>query len=61
MNEPYRTAAQTDIVAAWKEKYGYVHASEQPATRAKHQMYLMYGRDTGSTPTPPQGADHANR
>ncbi len=45
MDKEYTTAAATNIEKAWREKYGYVPASEQPAIAAKHAMFKQYGRD----------------
>jgi hypothetical protein len=45
MNEHYDPSVATDIARSWREKYGYVPASEQPEIAAKHAMYKQYGRD----------------
>jgi hypothetical protein len=45
MNQEYVPASATDIARAWREKYGYVPASEQPEIAARHQMYKQHGRD----------------
>jgi hypothetical protein len=45
MNQEYVPASATDIARAWREKYGYVPASEQPDIADKHQMYKQHGRD----------------
>jgi hypothetical protein len=45
MNKDYTPAASTNIEKAWREKYGYVPASEQPAIAAKQAMFKQYGRD----------------
>jgi hypothetical protein len=44
-NQDYTPAASTNIEKMWREKYGYVPASEQPAIAAKHAMFKQYGRD----------------
>lgn len=46
MNKNYVPAAATNIEKVWREKYGYIPASEQPEIKAKHDMYKRYGRDT---------------
>ena len=45
MDKKYTTAAATNIEKHWREKYGYVPASELPEIRAKHEMFKKYGRD----------------
>ena len=45
MDKKYTTAAATNIERSWREKYGYVPASEQPEIKAKHEMFKRYGRD----------------
>jgi hypothetical protein len=45
-NKDYTTAVATNIEKMWREKYGYVPASELPEIKAKHDMYKRYGRDT---------------
>ena len=45
MNQEYVPASATDIEKMWREKYGYVPASEQPEIAARHQMYKQHGRD----------------
>jgi len=45
MNEEYTTAAATNIERSWREKYGYVPASELPEIKGKHEMFKKYGRD----------------
>ena len=44
-NQDYTPAASTNIEKAWREKYGYVPAAEQPEIKEKHEMYKRYGRD----------------
>lgn len=44
-NKDYTPAAATNIEKMWREKYGYVPASELPEIKAKHEMYKRYGRD----------------
>jgi hypothetical protein len=44
-NQDYTTAAATNIEKAWREKYGYVPASELPEIAAKHAMFKQHGRD----------------
>jgi len=45
MEQDYKTAVATDIASTWREKYGYIPASEQPEIKAKHDMFKQYGRD----------------
>ena len=45
MNQEYVPASATDIERSWREKYGYVPASEQPEIAARHAMFKQYGRD----------------
>lgn len=45
MEQDYTIAAATDIARTWREKYGYVPASEQPEIAAKHAMFKQHGRD----------------
>ena len=45
MEKEYTIAAATDIAKSWRDKYGYVPASEQPEIKAKHDMFKQYGRD----------------
>lgn len=45
IDKPYTTAAATNIEKAWREKYDYVPASEQPEIKAKHDMFKRYGYD----------------
>jgi hypothetical protein len=45
MEQDYKTAVATDIEKSWREKYGYVPASEQPEIKAKHEMFKIHGRD----------------
>ena len=44
-NQKYTPANQTNIEKRWVEEYGYVRASEQPDTKAKHDMYKTHGYD----------------
>jgi hypothetical protein len=46
MNQIYTPAAATNIEKAWREKLGYIPASELPDIKAKHEMYKHFGRDT---------------
>lgn len=46
MDQDYTPAAATNIEKAWREKYAYIPASEQPDIKVKHQMYKQFGRDT---------------
>ena len=45
MNKEYVPAAATNIEKRWIDLYKYVRASEQPAIKAKHDMFKQHGRD----------------
>ena len=45
METEFTSAVATDIEKTWREKYGYVPASELPEIKAKHDMFKRYGRD----------------
>lgn len=45
INKEYVPAAATNIEKRWIDLYKYVRASEQPAIKAKHDMFKQHGRD----------------
>jgi hypothetical protein len=45
MDHIYTPSNATNIEKGWRERLGYIPASEQPEIKAKHEMYKHFGRD----------------
>ena len=52
MEQDYKVAVATNIAKTWRDKYGYVPASEMPEIVAKWEMFKRYGRDITKDESP---------